>query len=355
MKIWITGIAGFIGSHLAEALVVKGYDVEGNDNQICNSWNIYEIIEKSFYSKIHSIDCRYRDDLFDKFKKFEPDVLVHCAATPAEGYSVFSPYFITRNIAEASVSTFSAAIASGVKRIVNMSSMARYGNGRMEWTTRIGPPFREEYENTEGMQMGTPVQPIDPYGHAKVYAENVLKTLCETHGVQWCNLVPHNVIGPRQQITPYRNVATIFLNRLRLGLPVYIYGDGEQKRCFSPIKDCLPSLIKAVEGSADGETVNIGPDKGEITVNQLLELCEDVTGKSAERVYLPPRPVTDSVKEAYCSSDKARKLLGYTEQQSLFDCLKEMNDALVPKPFEYNFPQEIVTDKMPRTWKEKLI
>lgn len=343
MRVFITGIAGFLGSHLGDALLNTGHEVCGNDNYLCSEDNNYG--HSTFW-----LDCRnFTDPLaLRHLRDFSPDVLVHCAATAAEGFSLFSPSFITKNIYDASVATFSAAIAAGIKRIVFMSSMARYGNGdpsesAIKWSDGK-VPFKEYY---------TP-SPIDPYGIAKVAAEETLKVLCETHGVKWSICVPHNIVGTRQEVTPYRNVVSIFLNRLKLGLPVYIYGDGEQKRCFSPIKDCLHSLTRIVNGDADGEVVNIGPDGGEITINELLNICENITGITANRVYLPPRPVTDTVKNAYCSSDKARRLLGYEPQQSLYDCIKEMSDTMVPKPFNYSFPIEIESEKCPRPWAEKL-
>lgn len=329
MRIWITGIAGFLGSHLAERLIADGHEVTGNDNLLCGA----ESNSPVTFSYADCCDVKYLTSIMRAFK---PDIVIHTAATAAEGFSVFSPSFITRNIYEASVSTFSAAIASGAKRIVTMTSMARYGRGE--------PPFKED----------DLLQPVDPYGIAKVAAEKTLIALCETHGVAWSILVPHNIVGLRQEITPYRNVASIFLNRLKLGMPIYIYGDGEQKRCFSPVKDCIHSIVRAVHGDADGEVVNIGPDNGEITINHLLELCEEVAGIKCERIYLPSRPVTDDVKEAFCSSDKARRLLGYEPQQSLKECLQEMSDAMIPRPFDYSFSIEIMSDKMPRTWRENL-
>ena len=336
MKVWITGIGGLLGSHLADKLIERGDSVGGNDNFICGSpANVpsrayFRLFDCAQSSKIWDFQSCWKKENFGV-----PDVLVHCAATAAEGLSVFSPHFITRNIAEASVRTISAAIAAGVKRIVFFSSMARYGHGN--------PPFKEDDATA----------PVDPYGLAKVYAENVLRVLCEQHGVKWSIVVPHNVIGTRQQITPYRNVATIFLNRLKLDLPVYIYGDGEQKRCFSPIRDCLHSLVRVVDGDADGEIVNIGPDGGEITINQLLSICEEAVGKKAKRVYLPPRPITDTVTQAYCSSDKARSLLGYEAQQSMRECINEMAKSIVPVPFNYSFPIEIEKG-CPETWLKKL-
>lgn len=334
MKIWITGICGLIGSHVAEALIKEGHEVGGNDALICGDFANSPIKE---WNKSHtSTDCTHIQLLNYDLDTFKPDVVFHAAATASEGFSVFSPHFITKNVAEASVATFSAAISAGAKRIVYLSSMARYGQGK--------PPFVET----------DPVNPIDPYANSKVYAENQLKTLCGIHGVKWSIGVPHNVIGTRQQITPYRNVITIFLNRLKLDLPVYIYGDGEQKRSFSPIADCLPPLLKMVYGEADGEVINIGPDENEMTINEVLDLCEGVVGKKAQRVYLPPRPLTDNVKHAYCSSEKAKKLLGFEPKQSLRECVQEMSDHMIPKPFNYNFDIEISTDELPITWRERL-
>jgi UDP-glucose 4-epimerase len=329
MRVFITGICSLLGSHLGKELLRSGHEVYGNDLLLCDT-------AANWPHQFAHVDCKNQTAMSKMFKHWKPDVVVHTAAIAAEGFSVFSPAFVTANIYQASVSTFSAAIANGATRIVHMTSMARYGGGE--------PPFKEDM----------PTNPLDPYAQAKVASEQTLRTLCETHGVKWSIVCPHNVIGSGQEVTPYRNVVSIFLNRLKLGLPVYIYGDGEQKRCFSPVIDCLHSLVRVVNGDADAEVVNIGPDGGEITINELLSMCESITGITANRVYLPPRPVTDTVKNAYCSSDKARRLLGYEPQQSLYDCIKEMSDAMIPKPFTYRFPIEIESGKCPRTWAEKL-
>lgn len=346
-RVFITGICGFLGSHLADALLADGHTVEGNDNLICGDMdNLPAGIP------FQGIDCCDFDGMKKTLDRFKPDVLVHCAATAHEGVSNFSPSFITRNIYEASVATFSAAIASGVKRIVFMSSMARYGAGaEFIHVDKVGikpPPFTEDFH--------TPA-PVDPYGAAKCAAEITLRILCKTHGVNYSILVPHNIIGIRQKYDdPMRNVASIMINRLLKGLPPIVYGDGKQVRCFSPVKDCIPSIIKAVEGHADGEVINIGPDSGEISVLALAHKLIALTGASGEITFMPDRP--NEVKEAYCSSDKVRQLLGYEPKQSLDDCLKDMVEyirAKGTKDFDYSFPLEIVTDKTPKTWVERLI
>lgn len=338
-NIFITGINGFLGGHLAEQLERTGHSIRGNDNHLCST------DRPDIRGDILNLDCCDFNGMRDAISAHKADVLVHCAATAHEGLSNFSPSFITRNIYEASVSTFSAAIAAGVKRIVFMTSMARYGEGS-DHDDFIGPPFRETH---------TPA-PIDPYGIAKVAAEDTLKALCKLHNVEYVILVPHNIVGPRQRYQdPYRNVSSIMINRALQGKPILVYGDGQQKRCFSPIGDCLDSLVKAIDAPIAGETINIGPDGGEITVLELAEIVRDLTGGMAEIQHLPARP--NEVKNAYCSSDKARRLLGYESKQSLRDCLSEMVAYIKEhgtKEFEYSFPIEI-PNGCPATWKDRLI
>lgn len=348
MKIWITGIAGFLGGYLSEYLSREGHIVNGNDNELCSS-------EADGY---YITDCCDFQKMFDHFKEYKTEVLIHCAATAHEGLSNFSPSFITKNIYAASVATFSAAIAAGVKRIIFMSSMARYGNGlsvydgeyddyddKSTWSNTF-PPFKESY----------PPAPIDPYGIAKVAAEQTLAALCKLHKVEYVIAVPHNIIGPRQKYDdPYRNVASIMINRALQDKPILIYGDGEQMRCFSPISDCIDSLVKMITAPISGEIINIGPDSGEITVNELARRIADLTCSVGGIKHIPARP--NEVKAAWCSSNKARKLLGFSPKQSLDECLKEMVLYIKEhgtKPFQYNFPIEI-SKGCPDTWVKKLI
>lgn len=339
MKIWITGIAGFLGSHLADALIAEGHEVTGNDNLICGNEENFPRPQDMFSGvpyNLYEVDCASFTDMKNLLSGFSPDVLIHCAATAHEGLSSFSPSFITRNIYEASVATFSAAIASGVKRIVYMSSMSRYGNNP--------PPFHE-YDSPK---------PVDPYAVAKVAAEQTLKILCETHGVEWSIAVPHNIIGTRQRyVDPFRNVASIMINRCKQGKRPIVYGNGSQVRCFSPIDDVIPSIVKMVHGEGNKEVINIGPDKGEITILELANKIIQLTGSSVSPQFMPDRP--NEVKHAYCSSDKARAILGYKPVKSLDDCLKEMIASIEPKPFVYDFPIEILTERTPETWSKKLM
>lgn len=337
MKIWITGIAGFLGSHLYEQLLKDGHEIAGNDSLLCG-----DIVNIPGPPKAWPVtDCCDHKGMTWLLSNFKPDVLIHCAATAHEGFSPYSPHFICKNIYEASVSTFSAAIASGVKRIVFMSTMARYGKQE--------PPFTED----------TPAKPIDPYGIAKVAAEDTLKMLCDLHGVKWSIMVPHNIIGVRQKYDdPYRNVVSIMMNRCLQGKPPIIYDDGEQTRCFSPIGDVMPSIIKAAHGEADGEIINIGPDSTTnlMTINELAQRISNFTGYNGKPEYYPERGC--DAKHAHCSADKARKLLGFEATHSVEDCFKEMITDIKTKgtkPFDYFMPIEIPSDRCPKTWRERLL
>lgn len=329
MRIFITGIDGFVGAALAKFLVQKGHDVAGNDATICHTG----LTELATFGT----DCRSFMGMRSDLLGWKPHVVVHAAATAHEGLSSFSPAFVTKNIFDASVATFSAAIAAGgVKRIVYLSSMARYG--------RQSPPFNEDL---------TP-QPVDPYGIAKAAAENVLRVLCETHGIKWCVLVPHNIIGPGQKYDdPYRNVAAIMINRALQGLPIQVYGEGCQIRCFSPINDILPCIERAIEGAADDQIVNIGPDRECITISDLSAMVQKWIDPRTSIVHLPPRP--NEVAAAYCTAGKARRLLGYEQKTPVGQCVYDMIEFIREKgtrPFIKFAPVEIDSPLLPKGWRE---
>jgi UDP-glucose 4-epimerase len=332
MRVLITGVAGFLGSHMADAMLSAGHEVIGVDNLIGG----YRDNVPKGVAYFEGDCCSW--DLMDMVCE-NTDLVYHCAATAYEGLSVFSPSLVSRNIVEASVTVFSAAIARKVKRIVHCSSMARYG--------ALIPPFKENMT----------CQPQDPYGIAKVCAEQMLRNLCTVHNTEFVIAVPHNIIGPRQKYDdPFRNVASIMMNLMLQGRSPIIYGDGQQQRCFSDISDCVDCLVKlGLQTQVVGHTINIGPDEEPVTINQLYDLIRELTLFDGDPVYMPGRP--QEVKVALCSSDKARRMLGYktetTLRASLANMLAWMHDRGA-KPFDYHLPLEIVNEKTPQTWVKQL-
>ncbi len=332
MKIFITGVAGFLGSHLADAFIKKGHQVAGCDNLI-GGYRDNVSPEVEFYEA----DCTNLKKMGKMMKKI--DFVYHCAATAYEGLSVFSPYLVTKNIVGASVSVMTAAIQNQVKRFIFCSSMARYGKNKV--------PFTEDME----------LRPQDPYGIGKYASELFIWNLAEIHRMEYVIAVPHNIIGPRQKYDdPYRNVVAIMINLMLQGRQPIIYGDGEQKRCFSFVQDDVEILEKlAFSKKVVGEIINIGPDEEFVTINHLAKVIAGLLDFKLKPIYVPGRP--QEVKLATCSANKARKLLGYKTKYTLEQGLKEMIDYIKekkPKPFQYHLELEIVNEETPRPWREKM-
>ena len=333
MKIFITGIAGFLGSHLADAMLAEGHEVIGCDNLIGGYIdNVPDDVE--FYQ----IDCSYLNTMNKLLKGV--DIIYHTACTAYEGLSVFSPQLVCQNTFQITACVASAAITQKVKRFVHCSSMARYG-------TQEIVPFTEDMIP----------KPQDPYGIAKLAAENLLRCLAEVHGMELVIAVPHNIIGPRQKYDdPYRNVASIMINLMLQGRQPIIYGDGTQKRCFSFVQDDIDCLKKlAFQDNVVNEIMNIGPDEEFITINELAYTIAKLLHFDLDPVYMPGRP--QEVKLATCSADKARKILGYHTQYSLERGLEEMIRHIKDKgtkKFRYHLDLEIINDLTPKTWANRI-
>ena len=332
MKIFISGIAGFLGSHLADKMISLNHKVFGCDNLI--GGYLDNVPNKANF---HQVDCNDFSTMVKLTKGI--DVIIHCAATAYEGLSVFSPNIVTKNIVGSSISLITAAISNKVKRIVYCSSMARYGVNKV--------PFTEDMEP----------RPEDPYGIGKVAGEDILRNLCDLHNVEWVIAVPHNIVGPRQKYDdPYRNVASIMINLMLQKRQPIIYGNGKQKRCFSFIQDDIDILAEfAFSQKAKGQIINIGPDDEFITINELANLIGNLLTFNVNPIYKKGRP--KEVFLANCSANKARKLFKYKPQCTLKDGLKKMIEYIKqrgPRPFKYHLDLEIINELTPDTWKNKL-
>ncbi|MCH2541258.1 MAG: NAD-dependent epimerase/dehydratase family protein [Alphaproteobacteria bacterium] len=332
MRIFISGIAGFLGSHLADRMIFLGHHVFGCDNLI---GGYLDNVPKK--AKFYQADCNDFNLMKNITKNM--DIVIHCAATAYEGLSVFSPNIVTKNIVGSSVSLITASICNKVKRIVYCSSMARYGSNKV--------PFTEDMKT----------KPQDPYGIGKVAGEEFLKNLCDVHKIEWVIAVPHNIIGPRQKYDdPYRNVASIMINLMLQKRNPIIYGDGKQKRCFSFIKDDIDILTElAFSKKARSEIINIGPDDEFVTINELSNTISNLLAFNTKPIFKKGRP--QEVFLANCSADKARKMFNYKTKYSLKQGLQEMITYIKNRgvrPFKYHLDLEIINEITPETWKNKL-
>ena len=169
MKVFITGISGLLGSTMARHLINNGHEVVGIDNMIGGvEGNVPEL---ATYIKGDILDTELMKESMQ-----DCEVVYHTAALPYEGLSIFSPTITATSVVSGTLSTAVAAIDNKVRLFINCSSMARYG--------KVKPPFTEDM---------TP-NPVDPYGLAKLQAEEHLKILNSIHGLNYLTVVPHNVI-----------------------------------------------------------------------------------------------------------------------------------------------------------------
>jgi UDP-glucose 4-epimerase len=333
MRVFVSGAAGFLGSHLADAFIRQGSEVVGCDNMLGGDLtNLPEGIE------FEEADCRDVPAMTRLMKG--SDLVYHCAAVATEGLSVFSPALIAEHVYANTAAMLAAAATSNVRRFVNCSSMARYGDGPT--------PFVEDQAPS----------PVDPYGIAKYASELLVRNVADTHGFEFVIAVPHNIIGPKQKYDdPYRNVASIMVNRMLQGQQPIIYGDGGQKRCFSFVQDCVdPLMLMGSLLGISGEIINVGPDEEYITILELARLLAELMAFDLDPIFVADRP--REVRYATCSADKARKLLGYQTKVTLREGLQSIIDWVRrngTRPFAYHLPVEIDSPLLPATWKNRMI
>lgn len=326
MKILVTGGAGFIGSHLVDKLLDAGNEVSIIDD--FSGGSIDNLQGKRV--AVNYGDCRNEVFVDTVIKRFKPEVVFHLAANAAENKAQFSPIDITSRNYSAFINVLTSFIRHKGKRFVFTSSIAVYG--------ALQTPFRES---------DTP-RPEDLYGITKLAAEQTLKVMSKVHDFEYVIARPHNVYGPLQNMKdPYRNVMTIWMNSALRNKPYFIYGNGEQRRCFSYIDDVIEALYKCGFEDVSGKAFNIGSDK-DYSLNELAENMNQLTGKKAE--YLPER--VQEVKEAIADHTKAKFYLDYQDKTSLKEGLEKTWEWVKEQgPQEPIYTElELPSEKVPKNW-----
>ena len=295
----ITGVAGLIGSRMAEWLIEnqKEYKIVGVDNlsggYMDNIPGGVEFINRDLAT----------DSLDDIFKANKIEYVYHFAAYAAEGLSPFIRKFNYTNNLVATAGIINACIRYDVKRLVFTSSMAVYGMGN--------PPFNEA---------DIPC-PVDPYGVAKYACEMDLQIAGKQHNMDWCIIRPHNVYGRNQNIwDKYRNVLGIWMYQKLNNEPFTIFGDGSQKRAFSYVDDCLlPLWNAAIDKTASKNIINIGSNI-ETSLLEAAQTLREVVG-GAGFAFLEQR---HEVKNAFSTHEKSISLLNYHDKTPLKEGLTLM-------------------------------
>lgn len=329
-KVLVTGGAGFIGSHLTDKLIYAG-----NEVSVIDDLSGGKIRNVNLNSKFYKVDLRNRVKTEKIIKAIKPEIIFHLAANAAENKAQFSPIDITSRNWNTFINTLVPAIISGMKRIVFTSSIAVYGSRQT--------PFKETDKP----------EPEDLYGISKLAIEEALKVLSKVHNFEYIITRPHNVYGPRQNMNdPYRNVVTIFMNALLKKESYYIYGNGEQRRCFSYINDVVDALFKCGFEDSNGMVFNIGADK-DFSINQLSKIVQEVTGIKIPPIYLEERP--QEVKIAIADHSLSKKYLKYEDKTSLYDGIKATWQYA--KNLGYQKPKfdkvELDNPLLPKNWRPK--
>jgi UDP-glucose 4-epimerase len=284
-RVLVTGVAGFIGSHVAACLLKQGCSVVGLDD-LSGGFRDHvpagvEFVEGSV------TDAERVKKLFESHSF---DYVFHLAAYAAEGLSHFIKHFNYTNNLLGSVNLINASVNHGVKCFVFTSSIAVYGRNQLPMTEDTVP------------------QPEDPYGIAKYAVELDLKEAREMFGLNYVIFRPHNVYGEFQNIGDrYRNVIGIFMNQILQGRPMTIFGDGTQTRAFSYIDDVAPVIAACIaRPESYNQIFNVGADQP-YSVNELAQIVAEAMGVAPQIQYLDAR---HEVVHAYCTHEKARAFFG---------------------------------------------
>jgi len=299
-KVLITGVAGLLGSRLADWIIETqpGVEVVGIDD-----------LSGGYEENINPKVEFWRQNLVEHpiencFEVHNFDYVFHFAAYAAEGLSPFIRQYNYENNLVATARVINNCIKYNVKRLVFTSTLAVYGHGNYGVFDETQVP-----------------KPIDPYGIAKYGCEMDIQIANEQHGLDYCIIRPHNVYGIKQNVwDKYRNVLGIWMYQHMNGEPMTIFGDGTQTRAFSYIDDSLKSLWNAaVLPQASKQIINLGGIE-EYSINHACEVLRDVIG-GGEVTYKEAR---HEVKHSIPTYQKSIDILGFEHKTSLKDGLNEM-------------------------------
>ena len=299
-KVVVTGGAGFIGSHLADALASRGYYVIILDDLSTGRLeNISGLLKKNEAEFIRGsiTDLPLLQRLFQNV-----DYVFHQAALAGVSLSIEDPLATNEVNIKGTLNVLMAAKKNKVRKVIYASSSSIYGD-----TPTL--PKREDM----------PPNPLSPYALTKFTSEYYCRIFCQIYGLATVCLRYFNVYGPRQDPqSQYAAVISAFISRISQDLPPVIFGDGEQSRDFTFIQDVVQANILVAENNAEG-IYNIGGGKN-ISLNQLVEIILAIMQKKLKPVYQQPRQ--GDVRHSLADISKARRF-GYKSERTLEEGLKE--------------------------------
>jgi nucleoside-diphosphate-sugar epimerase len=297
----VTGGAGFIGSHMVEALRRRGDRVRVADSLVTGKRaNLAHIDDVEF------LEGDLADPAFAVRAVEGVEYVLHQAAIPSVPRSVEDPITSNRANIDATLSLLVAARDAGVRRVVYAGSSSAYGNA-------AALPKQEDM----------PTAPLSPYALQKLVGEQYMQMFTELYGLSTVTIRYFNVFGPRQDpSSAYSGVISLFIRYLVEGRSPTIHGDGGQTRDFTFVTNVVDGALRASQATSDvsGKVINVATHS-RISLNELFRTIKAITGATVDPIYGAPR--AGDVRDSLADITRARDLLGYTPIVGLEDGLRQ--------------------------------
>ena len=301
MKILITGGAGFIGSHLVEALLSNENEILIFDNCLTGK---KENLEFTGNFKFINDDFGSESSL-DKIKKFDPDICFHLAAQSSVVVSVENPSLDFEHNILQPIKLIQVLLRSSCKKLVFTSS-----GGTIFGEPSVIPTSEEDYAD----------EPESPYGVAKKRLNELIMIMTKNSNLKYSILNLSNVYGPRQDPHGEAGVVSIFANKYLNDEEPIIFGDGEQTRDYIYVKDVVSALIKA-SVIDESHFLNIGTGV-ETSVNDLVNSMKSQFNSEINPIYKPARE--GELTRSVLNNSKAKKELDWSPEYDLDDGMKQV-------------------------------
>jgi len=305
----VTGAAGFIGSHLVDQLLERGYEVVGLDNMSTGTLdNLNKSMQNDRFT-FFRMDITRLDDLTKLMKDQSVRAVFHEAAIASVSRSIRDPCETNEVNVSGTINVLVASKSAEVERVILASSGAVYGKPSYL-------PYDEKH----------PTNPMSPYGASKRAAELYCQTFERDYGLETVVLRYFNVYGPRQRYSRESSVTATFVTRSLRGRPLPIYGDGKQTRDFVYVADVVEANLRALQTKrAAGKTFNIASGTA-VSVNKLAKLVLRMAHKNnVPMVHKQPRQ--GEVRHGYADIKKACKVLGFSPSVTLSEGIRKTLDA----------------------------
>ncbi len=303
-NVLVTGGAGFIASHIAEACVHRGDKVRVLDNLCTGFLHNLETIRQD----IEFVEGDVADEAVVARAMQGVELVFHQAALASVPMSIERPMDTHRSCVTGTLNVLNQAAKAGVRRVVYAASSSAYGDR----------PFSAKRESDLP-------QVLSPYAAAKLAGELYCQAFYHSFGLETVGLRYFNVFGPRQDpASPYSAVIPLFVTAILSGNPPTIYGDGGQSRDFIFVKNVVQgNLLAGDTPAAAGRIFNMAEGR-QTSLLQLLQLLSELLGQSVEPNFQPAR--VGDVRESLADITQARTVLGYEPKTSLEEGLRQTID-----------------------------